>query len=79
MNQPEYICFDCAKGLRLLDVATMHVGHCDVCGEDGKEVAPGRKYGYPAICKKDGLVKPIRKMGGLVCPKCRVVLIASTH
>ena len=29
---------------------------------------------YVLECKKDGKIKPIHKMDGTICPKCRVVL-----
>ncbi len=75
MKRPNYICLECAKDLKpRTGLETLHIGHCDVCGEDDKNVAPARWYGYPVVCEKDGLVVPIHKMDGMVCPVCRIVL-----
>jgi len=73
----ENICFDCSSGIKVPDgVMTVHVGHCDYCLGDDKQVAPIRWYGYPMICEKDGIVQPIFKgvNGNAICPVCRTIL-----
>ena len=73
--KPEYICLECAKDLTpRTELTTLHIGHCDVCKEGSQNVAPASWYGHPRVCKEHGLVKPIHKMDGMICPKCRVVL-----
>jgi hypothetical protein len=44
---PRWICLDCGNkyGRRAGGVCTMHVGKCDVCGEE-KSVTEPRDFGY---------------------------------
>ena len=75
MKQPNYICSDCAKGLEpVTEMETVNKGLCDVCNKDGIWVAPARWYGYPVVCGEDGLVLPVHKPDGTICPVCRIVL-----
>ena len=71
----ENICLNCSSGLEIPEGAmTVNIGHCDYCLSDDKWVAPVRWYDYPMICEKDGIVTPIHKMGGMICPVCRTIL-----
>ena len=51
-----WVCFDCGeealtfpenKNLKQLEVSTVHLGTCDVCGEKKKPVTEARDFGYP--------------------------------
>lgn len=51
-ERPEWICVDCAKKHNLKhgdNIETFHIGKCDVCEEQPKEVGPARYYRYPVI------------------------------
>jgi len=77
MIRIENICFGCAKDLEpLTEIETTHIGLCDVCNEEDKQVAPARLYGYTGLCEQHGLVVPIHKGvgGNKICPICRLVL-----
>ena len=81
------VCFDCAKerGARMPvgHIATSHIGNCFIC-EKSVAVTETRDFGITRrllehdeglrYCEIDGFVKPIHKMGGFICPKCRVII-----
>ena len=81
------VCNSCAKerGARIPKghLPTWHVGECFIC-EKSVAVTEARDFGITRrlleddeglrYCEVDGFVNPVHKMGGLICPKCRVVL-----
>ena len=81
------VCLKCAqdRGARIPKghVTTWYVGECMLCGES-RTVTETRDFGITRrllesdeglrYCETDGFIHPIKKMGGFICPKCRVVL-----